>query len=231
MTHDDDARVADLLARLGDGDTKELFRRLLEAGMQDLIDAELTAAIGAAPHERTDVPDATSATDPGPGCCPHRLVTSSCGSRRCGSGRSSRRCWSRAVGSTRPCGRVIMTAYVTGTEHPQGRRPGPRVGLRVRSVEVDRVSDLRRDRRRSRRVPQPPPRPRRLPLRVPGRHLHQGPDQPPHRLPRRRRGHRRHRRTATARCSASMSATPRTKCSGRRSCAASRTVASPGCAS
>ena len=54
MTHDDDARVADLLARLGDGDTKELFRRLLEAGMQELIDAELTAAIGAAPHERTD---------------------------------------------------------------------------------------------------------------------------------------------------------------------------------
>lgn len=54
MTHDDDARVADLLARLGDGDSKELFRRLLEAGMQELIDAELTAAIGAAPHERTD---------------------------------------------------------------------------------------------------------------------------------------------------------------------------------
>jgi putative transposase len=54
MTHDDDAGVADLLARLGDGDTKELFRRLLEHGMQELIDAELTAAIGAAPHERTD---------------------------------------------------------------------------------------------------------------------------------------------------------------------------------
>jgi hypothetical protein len=43
MTHDDDARVADLLARLGDGDSKELFRRLLETGMQELIDAELTA--------------------------------------------------------------------------------------------------------------------------------------------------------------------------------------------
>ncbi len=54
MTHDDDGRVAELLARLGDGDTKELFRRLLEAGMQELIDAELTAAIGAAPHERIE---------------------------------------------------------------------------------------------------------------------------------------------------------------------------------
>jgi len=54
MTHDDDARVADLLARLGEGDSRELFRRLLQHGMQELIDAELTAAIGAAPHERTE---------------------------------------------------------------------------------------------------------------------------------------------------------------------------------
>lgn len=50
MTHDDDARVADLIGRLGDGDTKDLFCRLLERGMQELIDAELTTAIGA---ERT----------------------------------------------------------------------------------------------------------------------------------------------------------------------------------
>ena len=35
------------LAQLGDGDTKDLFRLLLERGMQDLIDAELTATIGA----------------------------------------------------------------------------------------------------------------------------------------------------------------------------------------
>jgi len=40
--------------RAWDGDSKELFRRLLEAGMQELIDAELTAAIGAAPHERSE---------------------------------------------------------------------------------------------------------------------------------------------------------------------------------
>jgi hypothetical protein len=54
MTDDDDARVTGLLGRLADGDSKELFRRLLEQGMQELIDAELTAAIGAGPHERTD---------------------------------------------------------------------------------------------------------------------------------------------------------------------------------
>ncbi|MET0729540.1 MAG: transposase, partial [Acidimicrobiales bacterium] len=54
MTHEDDARVADLIARLGDADATDLFRRLVERGMQDLIDAELSAAIGAEPHERTE---------------------------------------------------------------------------------------------------------------------------------------------------------------------------------
>ncbi len=43
-----------LLAQLGDGDTKDLFRLLLQRGMQELIDAELTATIGAELHERTD---------------------------------------------------------------------------------------------------------------------------------------------------------------------------------
>ena len=54
MTHHDDARFDDLLAHLGDGDSKDLFRTLLERGMQELIDAELTATIGAELHERTD---------------------------------------------------------------------------------------------------------------------------------------------------------------------------------
>jgi len=54
MTHQDDARFDDLLAHLGDGDSKDLFRTLLQRGMQELIDAELTATIGAELHERTD---------------------------------------------------------------------------------------------------------------------------------------------------------------------------------
>jgi hypothetical protein len=40
--HDDASTYADLLARLGDDGTKELFRQLLEHALQDLIDAELT---------------------------------------------------------------------------------------------------------------------------------------------------------------------------------------------
>ena len=58
MTHDDDARVADLLARLGDGDSKELFRRLLEAGMQELVDA------GARMTALTEVPQVCSSKFP-----------------------------------------------------------------------------------------------------------------------------------------------------------------------
>ena len=55
MAHHDDASVyADLLARLGDDGTKELFRRLLEQALQELIDAELTTQIGASRHERTE---------------------------------------------------------------------------------------------------------------------------------------------------------------------------------
>ena len=104
MTRDDDARVADLIGRLGDGDTKDLFRRLLERGMQDLIDAELTTAIGAEPHERTES-RANQRNGSGPGCCRPRRVTSSCGSRSCGSGRSSRACSNPAGGSIGPCGR------------------------------------------------------------------------------------------------------------------------------
>ncbi len=52
--HDDASRVADLLARVGDDGLKDLLRTLLQQALQDLIDAELTAAIGAGPHERTD---------------------------------------------------------------------------------------------------------------------------------------------------------------------------------
>ncbi len=55
MAHRDDASTfADVLARLGDEGTKDLFRRLLEQALQDLIDVELTTRIGAGRHERSD---------------------------------------------------------------------------------------------------------------------------------------------------------------------------------
>jgi len=114
MTHDDDARVAELIGRLGDGDTKDLFRRLLERGMQDLIDAELTTAIGAAPHERTE-----ARTNQRNGARPRLLSTPA--------GDLELRIPKLRVGSffptlleprrrvDRALWAVIMTAYVTGT--------------------------------------------------------------------------------------------------------------------
>jgi len=55
LTHHDDASTfGDVLARFGDDGTKDLFRRLLEKALQDLIDAEVTAQVGAGRHERTE---------------------------------------------------------------------------------------------------------------------------------------------------------------------------------
>lgn len=54
MSHHDDARLTELLSEIvGDADTKAVFRRLLQQALQELIETELTAAIGAAPHERS----------------------------------------------------------------------------------------------------------------------------------------------------------------------------------
>lgn len=71
VTHPDDARFDDLFAQFGDGDSKLLFRRLLERGMRELIDAELTAMIG--PSSMNGLaPAPTSATERGSGLCRHR---------------------------------------------------------------------------------------------------------------------------------------------------------------
>ncbi|MAT05530.1 MAG: hypothetical protein CL424_10865 [Acidimicrobiaceae bacterium] len=68
----------------------------------------------------------------------------------------------------------------------EGRRPGPRAGVRVGNLEVDGLEDLQGHRRGSRRVPHPSARPSGDALRVPRRHLqHQGLQAASHRWPRR----------------------------------------------
>lgn len=54
MAQSHDARLAELVAELGGDEVRFLFRDLVEKALQELIDAELTEAIGAAPHERTE---------------------------------------------------------------------------------------------------------------------------------------------------------------------------------
>jgi transposase-like protein len=71
--HDDASSYADLLARLGDDGTKELFRHLLEHALQDLIDAELTSRMGASRHERSDARSKLSQR------CPHRTLSTPAG--------------------------------------------------------------------------------------------------------------------------------------------------------
>jgi hypothetical protein len=79
----------------------DVFRRMLQAGLQDLINAEATVKIGAARTSapRSGPPAATAParrrSRPRPGRWTFR-------SRSCGRGRSSRRCCTRVAGSTRP---------------------------------------------------------------------------------------------------------------------------------
>ena len=46
--------LSDLVAAVQAGDMNDTIRTLLAWGLQQLIEAELTATIGAAPHERSD---------------------------------------------------------------------------------------------------------------------------------------------------------------------------------
>jgi putative transposase len=54
MADSHDARLAELVGELGGDDVRFLFRDLVQGALQELIDAELTEAIGARPHERTE---------------------------------------------------------------------------------------------------------------------------------------------------------------------------------
>ena len=71
MAQSHDARLAGLVAELGGDEVRFLFRDLVEKALQELIDAELTEAIGAEPHERPSR-GRTVGTGLGLGCCPPR---------------------------------------------------------------------------------------------------------------------------------------------------------------
>jgi transposase-like protein len=49
-----DARVLELVEELGGDRVRDLFRELLQRALQELIDTELSARIGAEPHQRTE---------------------------------------------------------------------------------------------------------------------------------------------------------------------------------
>ncbi len=54
MAESHDARLLELVEELGGDRVRGLFRELLQRALQELIDTELTAQVGAEPHERTE---------------------------------------------------------------------------------------------------------------------------------------------------------------------------------
>ena len=91
--------LSDLLDALRAGGDLDVVREALALVLQALIDTEATQHIGARPYERTEQRTAhrngTRAR-----LLSTRPAMSSCASRNCGRGRSSRPCWSPAAAST-----------------------------------------------------------------------------------------------------------------------------------
>ena len=97
--------LLEVLEALKASDSTEVIRRALEVMLQQLIDAEATAFIGAEPHERTDARvtqrNGTSVQDDHHDCWRCRPLDHQAPRRD----RSSLRCSSVAAGSIRRCSR------------------------------------------------------------------------------------------------------------------------------
>ena len=145
--------LSDLAARLAgtDATLTTAIRGILAAALQELIEAELTTSIGAAPGEHTAF---RSALRNG-----HRakLLSTPAGDVEIGIPKlrtgsffpellEPRRRIDKALWA------VIMTAYITGTSTRKVDDLGQSIGLRLGDLEVDGVTDLCPDRRRRPRV-------------------------------------------------------------------------------
>ena len=110
----DQSALLEVLEALKAADVEDRIRQAAGTIYQALIDAELTAVIGAGPHERTPRRGSRSATGTGRGCCRRRPGIWSCGSRSCGPGRSSRRLLERRRRVDQALFAVVMEAYLHG---------------------------------------------------------------------------------------------------------------------
>src|SRR3954464_976495 len=98
----DNVALLEVLEAMQAAGVEDRVRTAAQTIYQALIDAELTAVIGAGPWERTDQRTTQRNGSPPRTLTPPR-GTWSCGSRSCGSGRSSPPCSSAGAGSTRRC--------------------------------------------------------------------------------------------------------------------------------
>jgi Transposase, Mutator family len=103
MALDKDA-LSELLDALRSGGDLDLVRSGLQLVLQALIELEAAQRIGAEPYQRS--PERSTHRN-GSASAPSRPrpATCSCTSPSCDPDRSFPRCWSRAGGSTGPCGR------------------------------------------------------------------------------------------------------------------------------
>ena len=134
----------------------EVFRRLLQAGLQDLVDAEAAAVIGAQRYERT--PERTNRRNG------KRLKTVATTAGEVELAIPKLRTGSFFPSLLHPRRRVDkaqMRRDLPGVDrgglHPQGRRPRQGPGQRVGDLQVHGLADLQGDRRGRARVPVPPP--------------------------------------------------------------------------
>ena len=143
----------------------DVFRRLLQAGLQDLVDAEAAAVIGAGRYERT--PERTNRRN---GTRPKTVATTA-GEVEAGHPQASDRLVlpvpapPAQAGGQGPVRRDLLRVDRGGL-HAQGGRPGAGPGQRVRDLQVHGLADLQGDRRGRARVPVPPPGPHLVPLPV-----------------------------------------------------------------
>ena len=135
-------------------DVDDRIRPAAETIYQALIEAELTAVIGAGPHERTDAADRAAQRSP----------AADADDDGRGSGAADPEAADRVVlpvaAGAPAAGRPGAVRGGDGglparRLDPQGRRPGQGAGRRHRDLQVRGVADLRRPRRRGRRVPRP----------------------------------------------------------------------------
>lgn len=174
----------------------DVFRRLLQAGLQDLVDAEAAAVIGAQRYERT--PHRTNRRN---GTRPKTVATTAgevelaIPKLRTGSFFPSllhpRRRVDKALYA------VICQAWIEGVSTRKAWRPRQGPGQRVRHQPLHGLKDLQGHRRGRARVPVPPPGPHLVPLRLRGRHVPRCEGGPEGGLPGAGGGHRRVGRRAS----------------------------------
>ena len=168
----------------------EVFRRLLQAGLQDLVDAEAAAVIGAQRYERT--PQRTNRRN---GTRPKTVATTAgevelaIPKLRTGSFFPSllhpRRRVDKALYA------VICSAWIEGVSTRKAWRPGQGPGQRVGHLALDGLKDLQGHRRGRQGVPRPVAGSHLVPLPVRRRHVPGRESGAPGGLPGAGGGHRR----------------------------------------